>query len=113
VYDISWKAAELTCPKSIIIIPKRNRLRIYVDGADKYYRLRDLKRALPDVVVKVSGMLIRLAHIVTGLQGVPTIARAVINVKDKTDDRGEKGKKELLVEGYGLQKVMTTEGTSV
>lgn len=36
----------------------------------------------------------------------------MINVKDKADDRGEKGAKELLVEGYGLQKVMTTEGTS-
>ena len=35
----------------------------------------------------------------------------MINVKDKADDRGEKGAKELLVEGYGLQKVMTTEGT--
>ena len=36
----------------------------------------------------------------------------MINVKDKADDRGGKGAKELLVEGYGLQKVMTTEGTS-
>ena len=44
---------------------------------------------------------------------MPSISRAVINVKDKSDDRGEKGKKELLVEGYGLQKVMTTEGTSI
>ena len=52
----SRRSAGLTCHKSIIIIPKRNRLRIYVDGADKYYRLRDLKRALPEVVVKVSGM---------------------------------------------------------
>ena len=60
MYMISLaEAAELTCPKSIIIIPKRNRLRIYVDGADKYYRLRDLKRALPEVVVKVSTVLIR------------------------------------------------------
>ncbi|KAH9049136.1 beta and beta-prime subunits of DNA dependent RNA-polymerase [Lactarius hengduanensis] len=96
--DIKWaivRAKKLKIkPESVIIIPKRNRLRIYVDGADKYYRLRDLKRALPEVVVK----------------GVPSIARAVINVKDKADDRGEKGEKELLVEGYGLQKVMTTEG---
>ncbi|KAI0004922.1 hypothetical protein BJV74DRAFT_313763 [Russula compacta] len=96
--DIRWaivRAKKLKIkPESIIIIPKKNRLRIYVDGADKYYRLRDLKRALPEVVVK----------------GVPSISRAVINVKDKADDRGEKGAKELLVEGYGLQKVMTTEG---
>ena len=27
-----------------------------MDGQDKYYRLRDLKRALPEVVVKVSAM---------------------------------------------------------
>ncbi|KAH9977877.1 beta and beta-prime subunits of DNA dependent RNA-polymerase [Lactifluus volemus] len=96
--DIKWaivRAKKLKIkPESIIIIPKKNRLRIYVDGADKYYRLRDLKRALPEVVVK----------------GVPSISRAVINVKDKPDDRGAKGAKELLVEGYGLQKVMTTEG---
>ena len=59
----SRRSAGLTCHKSIIIIPKRNRLRIYVDGADKYYRLRDLKRALPEVVVKVRGMLFRRAHI--------------------------------------------------
>jgi DNA-directed RNA polymerase III subunit RPC1 len=45
-------------------------------------------------------------------QGVPTIRRAVINVKDKDDAKGKKGDKELLVEGYGLQKVMTTEGSS-
>ncbi|KAI0268359.1 beta and beta-prime subunits of DNA dependent RNA-polymerase [Gloeopeniophorella convolvens] len=96
--DIKWaivRAKKLKIkPESITIVPKKSRLRIYVDGTDKYYRLRDLKRALPDVVVK----------------GVPSIARAVINVKDKADERGEKGAKELLVEGYGLQKVMTTEG---
>jgi hypothetical protein len=39
--------------QSITIIPKRNRLRIYIDGTDKYYRLRDLKRVLSQVVVKV------------------------------------------------------------
>lgn len=44
------------------------------------------------------------------MQGVPTIRRAVINIKDKDDARGKKGDKELLVEGYGLQKVMTTQG---
>lgn len=39
--------------QTITVLPRRNRLRIYVDGADKYYRLRELKRVLPDVVVKV------------------------------------------------------------
>jgi len=41
---------------------------------------------------------------------VPTIQRAVINIKDKDDAKGKKGDKELLVEGYGLQKCMITEG---
>lgn len=40
--------------QSITVIPRKNRLRIYVDSQDKYYRLRELKRALPSVVVKVS-----------------------------------------------------------
>ena len=39
-----------------------------------------------------------------------TIHRAVINIKDKDDAKGKKGDKELLVEGYGLQKCMITEG---
>ena len=43
-------------------------------------------------------------------QGVSTIHRAVINIKDKDDTRGKKGDKEMLVEGYGLQKVMITDG---
>ncbi|GJE83969.1 beta and beta-prime subunits of DNA dependent RNA-polymerase [Phanerochaete sordida] len=96
--DIKWAivaAKKLKIKQeSITVIPRKNRLRIYVDGAEKYYRLRELKRLLPDVVVK----------------GVPTIRRAIINIKDKDDARGKKGDKELLVEGYGLQKVMTTQG---
>lgn len=40
-------------PQSITVISRRNRLRLYVDGPDKYYRLRELKRLLPEVVVKV------------------------------------------------------------
>jgi len=35
------------------MLPKKNRLRVYVDGDMKYYRLRELKRALAGVVVKV------------------------------------------------------------
>ncbi|TDL29012.1 beta and beta-prime subunits of DNA dependent RNA-polymerase [Rickenella mellea] len=96
--DIKWaivNAKKLKVKQeSIIVIPRRNRIRIYVDGPDKYYRLRELKRGLPAVVVK----------------GVPSIHRAVINIKDKDDARGKKGEKEMLVEGYGLQKVMITEG---
>ncbi|KAH9950127.1 beta and beta-prime subunits of DNA dependent RNA-polymerase [Amylocystis lapponica] len=94
--DVKWaivSAKKLKIKQeSITILPRKNRLRIYVDGPDKYYRLRELKRALPDVV------------------GVPTIHRAIINIKEKDDARGKKGDKELLVEGYGLQKVMVTQG---
>ncbi len=39
--------------QTITIIPRKHRLRIYVDGDDKYYRLRELKRGLQAVVVKV------------------------------------------------------------
>lgn len=46
-------------------------------------------------------------------QGITTVARAVINILDKNSDRGKAGDKELLVEGYGLKQVMTTEGMSV
>ncbi|KAI0751657.1 beta and beta-prime subunits of DNA dependent RNA-polymerase [Daedaleopsis nitida] len=96
--DIKWAivaARKLKIKQeSITIIPRKHRLRIYIDGHDKYYRLRELKRALPEVVVK----------------GVPTIRRAIINIKEDNDYKGKKGDKELLVEGYGLQKVMTTQG---
>jgi hypothetical protein len=62
-------------------------------------------------VVKASGLGISVVRLLTNIvQGVPSIRRAVINVKDKDDAKGKKGEKELLVEGYGLQKVMTTEG---
>lgn len=52
-----------------------------------FFRMQQLKRALPDVVIK----------------GLPNISRAVINIKDDN-------KKELLVEGYGLKEVMSTDG---
>jgi hypothetical protein len=35
-----------------------------------------------------------------------------VNIKEHDDAKGKKGDKELLVEGYGLQKVMTTKGGS-
>ncbi|TFK43130.1 hypothetical protein BDQ12DRAFT_674453 [Crucibulum laeve] len=96
--DIKWaivNAKKLKIKQeAITVIPRKYRLRIYVDGQDKYYRLRELKRGLADVVVK----------------GVPTIQRAIINIKEKDDEKGKKGDKELLVEGYGLQKCMITEG---
>ncbi|PAV20584.1 beta and beta-prime subunits of DNA dependent RNA-polymerase [Pyrrhoderma noxium] len=96
--DIKWAivaAKKLKIKQeSITIIPRRNRLRVYVEGCDKYYRLKEIRRALPSVVVK----------------GIPSVQRAIINIKDKDDPRGKKGDKEMLVEGYGLQKVMVTDG---
>ncbi|KAF8516682.1 hypothetical protein JB92DRAFT_2909925 [Gautieria morchelliformis] len=96
--DIKWAIVASKKLKvkehSVIMLPRKSRLRIYVDGDMKYYRLRELKRTLLDVVVK----------------GVPSLQRAIINVKDSDDAKGKKGDKELLVEGYGLQKVMITEG---
>lgn len=54
---------------------------------DVFYRMQHLRRSLPDIVVK----------------GLPDISRAVINVRDDS-------KRELLVEGYGLRDVMSTDG---
>jgi len=79
---------------SIEVVPKKHRIKVYMSGDAQYYQLRALQRALPGVVVK----------------GIPTIHRAIINVREKTGASGNKGDKELLVEGYGLQNVMTTEG---
>lgn len=52
-----------------------------------FFRMQQLKRALPGVVIK----------------GLSDISRAVINIRDDN-------KKELLVEGYGLKQVMSTDG---
>lgn len=52
-----------------------------------FFRMQQLRRALPDIVIK----------------GLPNISRAVINIKNDN-------KKELLVEGYGLKEVMATDG---
>ncbi|AGO12592.1 AaceriAER252Cp [[Ashbya] aceris (nom. inval.)] len=54
---------------------------------DVFFKMQHLRRALPGIVVK----------------GLPNISRAVINIRDD-------GKRELLVEGYGLRDVMTTDG---
>ncbi|KAL5530725.1 RPO31 [Sanghuangporus sanghuang] len=96
--DVKWAIVAARKLKvkheSIILIPNKNRLRIFINGEDKFYRLKELRRALPSVVVK----------------GIQTVQRAIINIKDTSDHRGEKGDKEMLVEGYGLQRVMTTDG---
>ncbi|PWN92533.1 beta and beta-prime subunits of DNA dependent RNA-polymerase [Acaromyces ingoldii] len=82
----------------VTLVPKKNRIRIYigqddgganskpVDEKEIYYGLKLLKRALPKIIIK----------------GIHEAARAVIS--------DEKGSRKLLVEGYGLREVMTTEG---
>ncbi|EGV61865.1 DNA-directed RNA polymerase III subunit C1 (rpo31) [Yamadazyma tenuis] len=52
-----------------------------------FFRMQHLKRMLPEICIK----------------GLPNISRAVINIRDDS-------KKELLVEGYGLKEVMSTDG---
>ncbi|EJU06145.1 subunit of DNA dependent RNA-polymerase [Dacryopinax primogenitus] len=81
---------------NITVDSRKNRLKIFFDSGEfKYYELRATKRVLADIVVK----------------GSSQIQRAVINKieKDKSP-RGKPGENELLVEGYGLLEVMTTEG---
>ena len=46
----------------IVLKPRQWRLRIYVDGVDKYHRLRFLKRSLPSIVVNVSPLSLLLAR---------------------------------------------------
>ena len=74
----------------ITLLPHKDRLRIYIYPDEKerdvYFTLKQLKRQLPKVVIK----------------GIPLATRAVIS--------DEKGERKLLVEGYGLKEVMTTEG---
>lgn len=68
----------------------KNRIRISVKlGPDAFHITRHLRRNLEHVVVA----------------GIPGITRAIININEKENKR-----KELLVEGYGLLDVMTTEG---
>lgn len=57
--------------------------------SSSYFALQQLKRRMPHVMVK----------------GISTVNRAVIN-----DLQGNASKYNLLVEGYGLRQVMTTEG---
>lgn len=54
VFIMEFTVFLLSSMQSVIMLPKKNRIRIYVDGDMKYYRLRELKRALSSVVVKVS-----------------------------------------------------------
>ncbi|KAK9450860.1 uncharacterized protein V1518DRAFT_158462 [Limtongia smithiae] len=96
-----WRAPKLKISMKDVSILGRDRIRVYAPDipekerrtaktlaeTDVFYRLQHLKRVLPRVVV----------------HGVPSIARAVININDQTE-------KELYVEGYGLRDVMNMDG---
>ncbi|KAI9305749.1 hypothetical protein BJ944DRAFT_161146 [Cunninghamella echinulata] len=67
-------------------------IRVYVHAKQDesvYYNMKALKRVLPKVIIT----------------GLPTVVRAVISEKS-----GGQGAKQLFVEGYGLLRVMTTDG---
>ncbi|KAI8459810.1 DNA-directed RNA polymerase III subunit C1 [Phakopsora pachyrhizi] len=97
--SIKW--AIISAPKlnikedQVQAIPRKNRIKVYVDTnlADGgkslpfYQRLMFLRRVLPGVVIK----------------GLPKAGRTVIN-------KNASNEFELLVEGYGLRDVMTTNG---
>lgn len=85
-------APKLKLNESQILVEPPDTLRVYLPpklavNENMYLRLQRLKRALPTVVVL----------------GIPSVQRAVIN--DNND-----GSYNLLVEGYGLLDVMSTEG---
>ncbi|KAK9768440.1 DNA-directed RNA polymerase III subunit C1 (rpo31) [Basidiobolus ranarum] len=83
-------APKLKISASNVQVHKPDRVRVYVpqkDTSTLYYNLQALKRALPQVIIK----------------GIHSVNRAVISEVTGS-------KVQLLVEGYGLREVMTTEG---
>ena len=82
------KTPRLKINESCVSVHIPNTLKIYFDGGsqENYSRMQVIKRALPNVIIS----------------GIPTVNRAVIN------DLGNRYN--LLVEGYGLRQVMSTEG---
>jgi DNA-directed RNA polymerase III subunit RPC1 len=70
-----------------IVVPKIKSGGVVATG---YFAMQMLKSALPSVIV----------------QGIPTVSRAVIN---ETDSKGMP-RYNLLMEGYGLQEVMGSQG---
>ena len=39
--------------QNVVVLPLKRRVRINIEGEASYFRLRELRRALPDVIVKV------------------------------------------------------------
>jgi DNA-directed RNA polymerase III subunit RPC1 len=75
-----------------ILAKSANKLHVFPYDTSRdnmYFVMQTLKKMLPAVIVK----------------GISTINRAVINKR-----QSDESKHELLVEGYGLKKVMTTPG---
>ena len=67
--------------------------------------MMDLYRVLPGIIIKVCDEVKFGCHTKANVvsQGIPQCTRAVIS-------QTKEGDQELLVEGEGLQKVMTTDG---
>ncbi|ODV87760.1 hypothetical protein CANARDRAFT_5073 [[Candida] arabinofermentans NRRL YB-2248] len=87
-HDMGKPTARSTGSKEIAALVARDAdERERLEKTSLFFKMQQLKRVLTKVVVK----------------GLPDISRAVINVKND-------GKKELLVEGYGLKAVMATDG---
>lgn len=76
-------AQVLVQPPDVILV----RLAHNVSSESIYFQLQKYKRSLPSVMI----------------QGIPTVSRAVVNDLNN-------GTFNLLVEGYGLAQVMSTEG---
>jgi len=73
-----------------------------------YHVMQHLKEELPKVVIKVL-LLISFGFrniIISFLQGLPTVSRAVINI----DDTRKPPRYYLLVEGDNMREVMATYG---
>jgi len=106
----SIKTSLILAPKlkiresDVTINTKKARVKVYVNDTEKdkfdgvYERLKFLKRALPSVQVK----------------GLVEVNRSVIAhpEKKKNDPPQRKDEFQLLVNGYGLQEVMGTEGVN-
>lgn len=91
------KAPKLKLSDQQLFVSYPDRIRVHLPNGKKaaaepastYFVLQQMKRQLPGIVVK----------------GITTVNRAVIN-----DVKGNGSMYNLLVEGYGLRQVMTTEG---
>lgn len=86
----------------IRVLPKKQEIHVAIKGSDLKSTVADEKMSSPAHIYFRGQQLLRMLPSVV-VEGFPEINRAVINIT--SDDR-----KELLVEGYGLQNIMITDG---